>query len=339
DPDGRAPERAVAARDAGARRGRLLEPQPRAVAQGRAERERAGAEGAAHRLRRRRRPDRRRAGGPRGVPHRQAQLLLPPLGRGRLGRRGRAGLRSRGGLRAMSAKKAASEKRLLRLGIPKGSLQDTTVKLFAHAGYQIAVSSRSYYPTVDDPEIECILIRAQEMARYVEQGVMDAGITGLDWVLENRAKVEELADLKAPWPNYRPVRWVLAVKNDSPFTSVKDLEGKRIATEAVGLTRGYLEKHGVSAEVEFSWGATEVKPPVLADAIVDVSETGSSLRANDLRVLDVVLESTPRFIANPAAARDEWKRAKMERLLMLLRGAIAAIDRVGLMMNVPRSAL
>jgi ATP phosphoribosyltransferase len=230
-------------------------------------------------------------------------------------------------------------KRVLRLGVPKGSLQDTTVKLFAHAGYQIGISSRSYYPTVDDPEVECILIRAQEMARYVEQGVMDAGITGLDWVLENKAKVKELADLKAPWPNYRPVRWVLAVKEDSRFKGVKDLEGKRIATEAVGLTKGYLKKHGVSAEVEFSWGATEVKPPVLADAIVDVSETGSSLRANDLRVVDVVLESTPRFIAHPAAALDPWKRDKMERMLLLLRGAIAAIDRVGLMMNVPRSHL
>jgi len=233
----------------------------------------------------------------------------------------------------------SAAKRVLRLGIPKGSLQDTTVKLFAHAGYQIGISSRSYYPTVDDPEVECILIRAQEMARYVEQGVMDAGITGLDWVLENKAKVKELADLKAPWPNYRPVRWVLAVKEDARFKSVKDLEGKRIATEAVGLTKGYLKKHGVSAEVEFSWGATEVKPPVLADAIVDVSETGSSLRANDLRVVDVVLESTPRFIAHPAAAQDAWKRDKMERMLLLLRGAIAAIDRVGLMMNVPRSHL
>lgn len=230
-------------------------------------------------------------------------------------------------------------KRVLRLGVPKGSLQDTTVKLFAHAGYQIGISSRSYYPTVDDPEVECILIRAQEMARYVEQGVMDAGITGLDWVLENKAKVKELADLKAPWPNYRPVRWVLAVKEDSRTKSVGDLEGKRIATEAVGLTKGYLKKHGVSAEVEFSWGATEVKPPVLADAIVDVSETGSSLRANDLRVVDVVLESTPRFIAHPAAVLDPWKRDKMERMLLLLRGAIAAIDRVGLMMNVPRSHL
>jgi ATP phosphoribosyltransferase len=232
-----------------------------------------------------------------------------------------------------------SSRRILRIGVPKGSLQETTVKLFAHAGYQIGVPSRSYYPTIDDPEIECILIRAQEMARYVEQGVMDAGITGLDWVLENKAKVKELADLKAPWPNYRPVRWVLAVKEDARFRSVKDLEGKRIATEAVGLTKAYLKKHGVRADVEFSWGATEVKPPVLADAIVDVSETGSSLRANHLRVMDIVLESTPRFIAHPAAAQDPWKRDKMDRLLLLLRGALAAIDRVGLMMNVPRDRL
>jgi ATP phosphoribosyltransferase len=239
----------------------------------------------------------------------------------------------------MSASDGRRAGRVLRLGIPKGSLQDTTVRLFAHAGYQVDVSSRSYYPAIDDPEIECILIRAQEMARYVAQGVMDAGITGLDWVLETRAKVQELADLRAPWPNYRPVRWVLAVKQDSPFQSVADLRGKRIATEAVGLTQGYLERHGVTAEVEFSWGATEVKPPVLADAIVDVSETGSSLRANQLRVLDVVLESTPRFIAHPASQDDAWKRDKMERLLLLLQGAITAIDRVGLMMNVPRASL
>lgn len=232
-----------------------------------------------------------------------------------------------------------SGKRTLRLGIPKGSLQDTTVKLFEHAGFQVGISSRSYYPTIDDPEIECILIRAQEMARYVAQGVMDAGITGLDWVLETHAAVKELANLQAPWPNYRPVRWVLAVKEDSPTQSVKDLAGKRIATEAVGLTHAYLEKHGVKAEVEFSWGATEVKPPVLADAIVDVSETGSSLRANHLRVVDVVLESTPRFIVHPPALDDAWKRDKMERMLLLLRGAIRAIDRVGLMMNVPRQAL
>jgi ATP phosphoribosyltransferase len=229
--------------------------------------------------------------------------------------------------------------RVLRLGLPKGSLQDTTVRLFAHAGFKLRIRERSYYPDIDDPEIECILIRAQEMARYVAQGVMDFGITGLDWVIENRAKVRELADLRAPWPNYRPVRWVLAVKEGSPFRRVEDLEGRRIATEAVGLTRSYLKRQGVKAEIEFSWGATEVKPPVLADAIVDVSETGSSLRANDLHVLDTVLESTPRLVAHPAAWQVPWKRDKMERVLMLLRGAIAAIDRVGLMMNVPRRGL
>jgi ATP phosphoribosyltransferase len=229
--------------------------------------------------------------------------------------------------------------RRLRLGLPKGSLQDTTVRLFAQAGYVVRVQARSYYPQIDDPELHCTLIRAQEMARYVEQGVMDAGITGLDWVLESRAKVKELADLRAPWPNYRPVRWVLAVKEDSRFRNVRDLAGKRIATEAVGLTQRYLKRHGVRAEVEFSWGATEVKPPVLADAIVDVSETGSSLEVNALRALDTVLESTPRFIANPSSIEDPWKRRKMERLLLMLRGAIAAIDRVGLMMNLPRSQL
>ncbi len=227
----------------------------------------------------------------------------------------------------------------LRLGLPKGSLQETTGKLFALAGYQVRFSERSYYPEIDDPEIECILIRPQERARYVEQGVMDAGITGHDWVLETQAKVKELADLRAPWPNYGPVRWVLAVKADSKLRSPKDLEGKRIAAEAVGLTRRYLKRHGVKAEVEFSWGATEVKPPVLADAIVDVTETGSSLRANGLRVIDEVLESTPRFIANRSSHGDPWKRRKMERLLMLLRGAIVAADRVALSMNVPRRAL
>jgi ATP phosphoribosyltransferase len=227
----------------------------------------------------------------------------------------------------------------LKLGLPKGSLEETTVRLLGLAGYRVRMTSRSYYPDIDDPEIECVLIRAQEMARYVEQGVMDAGITGVDWVLENRARVKELTDLRAPWPNYRPVRWVLAVKQDSPFRTVRDLEGRRIATEAVGLTQRYLREHGVRAEVEFSWGATEVKPPVLADAIVDVSETGSSLRANDLRAIDTVLESTPRFIANRNAWQDPWKRRKMERIVLLLRGAIAAADRVGLMMNVPRDRL
>jgi ATP phosphoribosyltransferase len=232
-----------------------------------------------------------------------------------------------------------SDPRRLRLGLPKGSLQETTGKLFARAGYDLRMSGRSYYPKIDDPEIECILVRAQEMARYVDQGVMDCGITGLDWIQETGARVEELADLRAPWPNYGAVRWVLAVKEDSPFHSVRDLEGKRIAAEAVGLTERYLEQHGVSARVEFSWGATEVKPPVLADAIVDVTETGSGLRENGLRVVDVVLESTPRFIGNRDACADAWKRDKMDRLVLLLRGAIAAADRVGLGMNVPRDRL
>jgi ATP phosphoribosyltransferase len=229
--------------------------------------------------------------------------------------------------------------RRLRLGLPKGSLQATTQRLFVQAGYKLAISERSYYPDIDDPEIECILIRAQEMARYVDQGVLDAGITGVDWTLECRAKVKELADLRAPWPNYGPVRWVVAVKDGARIRSAKDLQGKRIATEVVHLTRRYLRRHGVTADVEFSWGATEVKPPILADAIVDVTETGSSLRANNLRVIDTVLESTPRFIANRRAAADRWKRRKMERLVLMLKGAIHAIDRVGLMMNVPRTRL
>jgi ATP phosphoribosyltransferase len=235
--------------------------------------------------------------------------------------------------------KRAAGKNQLVLGLPKGSLQDTTAKLFALAGFNLRIPDRSYYPEIDDAELSCVLIRAQEVARYVEQGVLDAGITGIDWVLENGAKVKELADLRAPWPNYRPVRWLLAVKEDSPIQSVKDLAGGRIATETVGLTKRYLKRHGVKAEVEFSYGATEVKPPLLADAIVDVSETGSSIRANRLRVIDTVLESTPRFIANKDAYADAWKRRKMERLLLLLRGAIAAADRVGLMMNVPREHL
>ena len=224
----------------------------------------------------------------------------------------------------------------LRLGIPKGSLQETTQKLFVRAGYDLRISGRSYYPDIDDPELQCILIRPQEMARYVGQGILDCAITGLDWILENDADVAELADLKAPWPNYGVVRWVLASKDDSPFHTVKDLEGRRIATEAVGMTRRFLAQHGVNASVEFSWGATEVKPPILADAIVDVSETGSSLRANNLKIMHVVLESTPRLIANRGALADAWKSAKIERLLMLLKGAIAAATRVLLSMNVPR---
>jgi len=232
-----------------------------------------------------------------------------------------------------------NEQRPLRLGIPKGSLQETTQKLFVRAGFDLRISGRSYYPDIDDPEIQCILIRPQEMARYVGQGILDCAITGLDWVLETGADVVELADLRAPWPNYGVVRWVMAAKEDSPFHSVADLRGRRIATEAVGMTKHFLEVHGVTAEVEFSWGATEVKPPILADAIVDVSETGSSLRANNLKVLHVVLESTPRFIANHQALADEWTRGKIERLLMLLKGAIAAATRVLLSMNVPRASL
>ena len=227
----------------------------------------------------------------------------------------------------------------LRLGLPKGSLQETTLSLFAKAGYAIRVAGRSYYPSIDDPEIECILIRPQEMARYIGQGVLDCGITGLDWAIETGADYVELADLRAPWPNYGLVRWVLAVKDDSPFQSPKDLAGKRIATEVMGLTQRYFERHGVSVQLEFSWGATEVKPPVLADAIVDVTETGSSLRANHLRVLDVLQESTPRLIAHRASLDDAWKRGKLERLKMLLGGAIAAATRVGLSMNVRKQQM
>lgn len=230
-------------------------------------------------------------------------------------------------------------KRKLRLGLPQGSLQATTQRLFTQAGYQLRIPERSYYPDIDDPEIECLLIRAQEMARYVEQGVLDLGITGLDWTLECKAKVKELADLRAAWPNYGPVRWVVAVKQNSKIRTPKDLQGKRIATEVVNLTRRYLKQHKVTAHVEFSWGATEVKPPVLADAIIDVTETGSSLRANNLRIIDTVLESTPRLIANRESVKDRWKQGKMERLLMMLKGAIEAIERVGLMMNVPKAKL
>jgi ATP phosphoribosyltransferase len=232
-----------------------------------------------------------------------------------------------------------SEGPLLRIGLPKGSLQETTQKLFGLAGYVVRFLGRSYYPSIDDPEIECILIRPQEMARYVGQGVMDCGITGLDWVIESGAEVEEVADLRAPWPNFGPVRWILAVKDDSSFQTPKDLAGKRIATEVMGMTERYLKQLGIEAQLEFSWGATEVKPPVLADAIVDVTETGSSLRANRLRVIDVLQESTPRLIAHPGALADPWKRGKIERLRMLLLGAIAAATRVGLSMNVPKDRM
>lgn len=227
----------------------------------------------------------------------------------------------------------------LRLGIPAGSLQEATGELFRKAGYKITFASRSYYPTIDDPEIHCTLIRAQEMPRYVEDGSLDCGLTGYDWILENDAKVVELGELVFSKVSKRPVRWVLAVPNDSPVQTVKDLQGKRIATEVVGLTRRWLSKHGVEAHVEFSWGATEVKPPRLADAIVEVTETGSSLRANNLRIVAELMQSTTRFIANAEAVRDPWKKSKMDDMLLMLQGAMAAEGKVGLMMNVKKSDL
>jgi ATP phosphoribosyltransferase len=228
---------------------------------------------------------------------------------------------------------------VLKLGIPAGSLQEATAELFRRAGYKITFSSRSYYPNIDDDEIECLLIRAQEMARYVQDGVLDAGLTGYDWIMENGADVQEVAELVFSKVSRRPVRWVLCVPENSPIQSVKDLQGKRIATEAVGLTTRYLQKHGVQAKVEFSWGATEVKPPKLADAIVEVTETGSSLRANNLRIVDEVLQSTTRFIANHQAYADRWKKQKIDDIALMLQGAMAAEGKVGLMMNVPREKL
>jgi len=224
----------------------------------------------------------------------------------------------------------------LKLGIPAGSLQNATAQLFEHAGFHITFSARSYYPSIDDDDIECLLIRAQEMARYVEQGILDAGITGLDWVLETGANVVEVCELVFSKVSRRPVRWVLCVPEDSPVQSVLDLEGKRIATEAVGLTTAYLAKHGVQAAVEFSWGATEVKPPQLADAIVEVTETGSSLRANNLRIVDEVLQSTTRLIANADAIADPWKKEKLDSIALMLQACLNAEGKVGLMMNVPR---
>jgi ATP phosphoribosyltransferase len=228
---------------------------------------------------------------------------------------------------------------VLKLGIPAGSLKDATAALFQRAGYNIKFSGRSYYPTIDDEEIECLLIRAQEMARYVQQGILDAGITGHDWVQETQADVHEVCELVFSKVSRRPVKWVLCVPEDSPVQSVKDLEGKSIATEAVGLTKAYLDKHGVTANVEFSWGATEVKPPRLADAIVEVTETGSSLRANDLRIVDVVIESTTRLIANQKSWQDEWKQTKLENIALMLQSCLNAEGKVGLMMNVRRADL
>jgi len=228
---------------------------------------------------------------------------------------------------------------LLKLGIPKGSLQEASLQLFRRAGYEISVNPRSYFPSIDDEEIECMLIRAQEMARYVEDGILDAGLTGRDWILENEASVVEVADLVYAKQTFGKVRWVLAVPENSPFRSVKDLEGKIIATELVAVTRRYLAQNGVKAKVEFSWGATEVKPPVLADAIVEITETGSSLRANGLRIVDTVLESNTKLIAHPTAWEDSWKRQKIQTLVMLVQGAIEASGKVGLMLNVRRADL
>ena len=228
---------------------------------------------------------------------------------------------------------------VLKLGIPKGSLEEATVNLFAKAGYNIKIKSRSYFPSIDDNEIECMLIRAQEIARYVQNGVLDAGLTGKDWIQENRADVVEIADLVYSKTSSRPVRWVLAVPNESPIQSVKDLQGKRIATEAVNMTVDYLKKHGVTADVEFSWGATEVKPPKLVDAIVEITETGSSLRANNLRIIETLMESNTKFVMNKEAYDNPWKKQKVERLVLMLQSAMAANGQVGLMMNVPKNKL
>ncbi len=233
----------------------------------------------------------------------------------------------------------SEKRRVLRLGLPKGSLQEATLEKFARAGWTIQASSRSYVPYVDDPELEVRLIRAQEISRYVEHGYLDAGITGLDWVMENGSDVREVGEFLFSKATRQPTRWVLAVPEDSEIRGPKDLQGKRIATEVVRLTRQYLERHGVTAEVEFSWGATEVKAHELVDAIVEVTETGSSLRANRLRIVDTLLTSTPRMIANHGAWEDAWKRAKIETLCLLLRGAIDAEAKVGLKLNVPEANL
>jgi ATP phosphoribosyltransferase len=228
---------------------------------------------------------------------------------------------------------------VLKLGVPKGSLQDATIKLFGQAGYKIVVSGRSYMPSIDDPEIECLMFRAQEMARYVEHGILDVGLTGKDWIIENNADVVEVEDLVFSKATSNVFRWVLAVPEDSDIHTVKDLEGKRIATELVSTTKRYLESHGVSAEVEYSWGATEIKAPSLVDAIVDGTETGASLKAHRLRIVDTVVVSNTKLIANRQAWEDKWKREKIETLAMLLKGSLEAEGKVGLKMNVPKDKL
>ena len=234
---------------------------------------------------------------------------------------------------------------MLKLGLPKGSLQDATIQLFARAGFNIYANARSYFPAIDDPEIECMLIRAQEMTRYVSDGVLDGGLTGQDWIAEHAAArggdagVTPLADLVYAKQSFGKVRWVLAVPEDAAYEKPEDLQGATVATELVRATQAYFERRGVEVNVEFSWGATEVKPPVLADAIVEVTETGSSLRANRLRVIDTVLESNTQLIANPVALQSGWKRTKLENIALLLRAAIEAQGRVGIMLNVRRSDL
>ena len=232
-----------------------------------------------------------------------------------------------------------SENPVLTLGLPKGSLQRFTIDLFEKAGYKVLLLDRSYTPVVDDPEIECLMFRAQEIARYVERGVLDVGLTGKDWILESDAKVIEVADLVYSKSTTKAYRWVLAVPEDSPIRRVQDLEGKRVATELVQATRRYLRAHGVNAEVEYSWEATEIKAPLLVDAIVEGTETGASLKANHLRVIDTVAESTTKLIASPEAWADPWKREKIEVLAILLKGALEAEARVGLKMNVPKDKL
>ncbi len=234
---------------------------------------------------------------------------------------------------------AETPENILKIGLPKGSLFEPTLDLFEKAGYHIHGADRSYRPSIDDAELQIRLIRAQEIGRYVDHGFLDCGITGLDWIAENGADVHVVCDLQYSRATSNPTRWVLVVPNDSPIKSVKDLEGKRIAAEAVGIVERYLEKNGVKAEVEFSWGATEVKVPELVDAIVDITETGSSLRANNLRIVDVLMESYPQFIAKRESWDDPWKRSKIERIAVLLRGALMARGMVGLKLNLQESAL
>lgn len=229
--------------------------------------------------------------------------------------------------------------RKLRIAFPKGSLQESTISLFKKAGYRIRVGHRSYVPSIDDPELEGLLIRAQEIPRYVAQGALDVGLTGWDWILESGVDLVEVAELVYAKEGFRPVRWVVAVPEDSPIERVEDLQGKRIATELVEVTKRFLRERGIEAHVEFSWGATEVKPPELADAIVELTETGTSLRANRLRIVETVLESTTRFVMNRRAYEDSWKREKAENLAMLLKGALEAESKVGLKMNVPKKKL